>query len=313
MIFTRDKLARTQRLYQGNTSATKEELDQAHSQATAAEQLFLAAQADLELAEKGPREEKIVQAEARMETAQEQVNLLNDRLEKFTIEAPFDGYIVAEHTEQGQWIKSGDPVAEVIAIDPIEVTVSVPQSDIAGLQAAVAEFAGREQAAPAGVRVDALGAETYPGQIVRVVPQADLRSRTFPVKVQLPNPIEGRSHKLKAGMLAHVTLPIGAAAPGTLVPKDALVLGGGQSRVFVVVTDPQSKMQIAKEVLVETGLSEGDWIEVRGDVQKGQQVVVRGNERIRDGQPVEVLSTSPAAPPDSAAAPAMNESARSER
>lgn len=90
MIFTKDKLARTQRLYESRTSASREELDQALSQAQAAEQLFLAAQASYELAVNGPREERVLQAQARMEQAQQQRNLLVDRLEKFTIRAPFE-------------------------------------------------------------------------------------------------------------------------------------------------------------------------------------------------------------------------------
>lgn len=294
MTFTKDKLARTQRLYQANSSASREQLDQATSEATAAEQLYLAAQADLALVQQGPRQEKILQAQARMEFAQEQVNLLNDRLEKYTIKAPFDGYVVAEGTEEGQWIKSGDIVAEVIAIDPIEVTVSVPEHYIAGLQAAIAELDGQQQPALAEVRVDAFGPQPFQGEVVRIVPQADLRSRTFPVIVRLPNPLQGKLHLLKAGMLAHVTLPIGKEAPGTLVPKDALVLGGATPQVFVVVSDPQTKGQVARSVSVETGLSQGEWIQVKGDVKKGHQVVIRGNERIRDGQPVMVLSTAAA-------------------
>jgi RND family efflux transporter MFP subunit len=290
-VFTKDKLARTQRLFNSNSSASREQLDQVTSEATAAEQLFLAAQADLQLAEQGPRQEKILQAQARMESAQEQVNLLNDRLEKYTIKAPFDGYVVAEGAEEGQWIQSGDVVAEVIAIDPIDVTVGVPEQYIAGLQAAVADFESRQEVARADVLVDAFGPQPFAGEVVRIVPQADLRSRTFPVKVRLPNPLQGRSHALKAGMLAHVTLPTGQETPGTLVPKDALILGGASPRILVVVTDPQSKQQVAKEVVVETGLSDGEWIQVKGDVRQGQQVVVRGNERIRDGQPVQVIST----------------------
>jgi HlyD family secretion protein len=275
MIFTRDKLARTQRLHQTNVSASREELDQAQSQATAAEQLF--------------------QAEARMQSAQEQVNLLNDRLEKYTIKAPFDGYVVAEHTEQGEWIKSGDPIVEVIAIDPIEVTVQVPENYISGLQAAVADDESRQVPTLASVRVEAFAPDTFEGQVVRIVPQADLRARTFPVKVRLSNPLQGRAHALKAGMLAQVTLPVGKPSPGILVPKDALVLGQRGTSVFVVVTEPESQLQVAREVPVETGLSEGQLIQVKGAITKGQQVVVRGNERIRDGQPVEVISTATSA------------------
>ncbi len=290
-IFTQDKLQRTHKLFESRSSVSREELDQAMSQATAADQLFIAAQANYAMAEKGPRQERVMQAQARMEAAQEQVNLLNDRLEKYTIKAPFNGYVVAEHTEQGEWMKSGNPVVDLVAIDPIEVTVSVPENYIGGVQASVAEYEERQEAAPADVRIEALGPQPFSGRIVRIVPQADLKSRTFPVKVHVANPVQGRSHLLKAGMLAHVTLPTGQPQQSTLVPKDALVLGGPSPQVLVVATNPQTKGLMAKAVPVETGLSEGDWIQVKGEVRAGQQVVIRGNERIRDGQPVQVIST----------------------
>lgn len=293
MVFAQEKQRRWQKLFVSGNSTSKEEIELANSQALAAEQAFVAAQADYDLAVKGPREEKVAQALARKLFAEEQVNLLTDRLEKYTIKAPFDGYVVAKHSEQGEWIKSGELVAEVIAIDPIEVTVNVPENYIAGLQAAVAEYEGRNEAAPAEVLIDSFGTEPYQGQVVRIVPQADLRSRTFPVKVHVANPKVGRSHLLKAGMLASVVLPIGEEVSATLVPKDALVLGGKSPQVLVLAANPQDKSQIARAVAVETGLSEGGWIQVKGNIQPGQQVIVRGNERIRDGQPVQILSTTP--------------------
>jgi RND family efflux transporter MFP subunit len=323
LTYTTEKLARTQKLFQGQGSTTREEYDLAVSQAQAANQAFLAAQADVDLAEKGNRVEQIEQSRARMEGAQEQVNLLEDRLEKYSIKAPFDGYVVAENTEVGEWVKSGDPIFEIIAVDPMEVTVNVPEKYLPGLQKVMATGDAAEIPTLAVVNVDAIGFEPFTGTVIQVVPQADLRSRTFPVKVHLPNESLGRSHRFAAGMLAHVRLPVGQERPGTLVPKDALVLGDVKPAIFIGVTDATTKETVARKVPVEMGLSHQGLVQVTSllpnlPLQAGQMAIVRGNERLRDGQPIRIVShidsgVAPATEAPPPAEPSPGASARVER
>jgi HlyD family secretion protein len=323
LTYTTEKLARTQKLFQGQGSTTREEYDLAVSQAQAANQAFLAAQADVDLAEKGNRVEQIEQSRARMEGAQEQVNLLEDRLEKYSIKAPFDGYVVAENTEVGEWVKSGDPIFEIIAVDPMEVTVNVPEKYLPGLQKVMATGDAAEIPTLAVVNVDAIGFEPFTGTVMQVVPQADLRSRTFPVKVHLPNESLGRSHRFAAGMLAHVRLPVGQERPGTLVPKDALVLGDVKPAIFIGVPDATTKETVARKVPVEMGLSHQGLVQVTSllpnlPLQAGQMAIVRGNERLRDGQPIRIVSqmdsgSAPATEAPPPAEPSPGASARVER
>lgn len=294
MDFAKEKQRRWQRLFDQGNSTSREEMELANQEAIAAEQSYLSAVAVHKLVLEGPRAEKKAQAAARRDVAAEQVNLLRNRLEKYTMRSPFAGYVVAEHTEVGAWISQGDIVAEVIEIDPIEVTVNVPELYIAGLQETVAGYQERGETASADVRVDALGQTPFSAIITSIVPQADLRSRTFPVKVQLANPVQGAGHLLKAGMIAHVTVPIGKPQPSTLVPKDALVLGGISPVICVIETDPKTKQSVVRMAPVELGLSQGKYVQVTGDVKVGQQVVIRGNERLRPGQSVKIID-APAA------------------
>ena len=310
-------------MFEGQGSTTREEYDLALSQAQAANQAFLAAQADFDLAEQGNRAEQIEQSRARMEGAKEQVNLLEDRLEKYSIKAPFDGYVVAEHTEVGEWVKSGDPIFEIISVDPMEVTVNVPERYLPGLQKVMANGHASGTATQAVVHVDAIGFEPFAGTVEQVVPQADLRSRPFPVKVHLPNESLGQSHRFAAGMLAHVRLPVGQERQGTLVPKDALVLGDVKPAIFIGVTDATTKETVARRIPVEMGLSHQGLVQVTSllptlPLQAGQMVIVRGNERLRDGQPVRIVSqidAGGAAPMDAPppAEPSPGASARVER
>ena len=70
-----------------------------------------------------------------------------------------------------------------------------------------------------------------------IVPQADPRTRTFPVKVRVKNEVVNGNVRLKAGMFAQVTLASTRTAKRRMIPKDALVLGGQSSMVYAVVPD----------------------------------------------------------------------------
>jgi RND family efflux transporter MFP subunit len=291
--YAKARHARADALFQRGTAITQEDMDLSFSNLTAAEQNYLAAQAAYDLVKKGPRQEKKDQAAARLLAQQEMVHQLEDRLRKFTVKAPFDGYVVNEFTEVGAWITRGDHIAEVISIDPMEIEVSVPESAIGNLQRAMTAAEEAGALLEAVVRVDAIGVEPYTGVVERIVPQADVRSRTFPVKVLLANPAEGKSNKFKAGMICHVSLPVGKRQQVLLVPKDAVVLGGKSLRVMVAETtiDPATKKEIsvAKAVPVEIGAAFGDQFEISGPLAKGDSVITRGNERLMPGQPLNIV------------------------
>lgn len=285
--FARSRLARAQSLARGGGgSITQEELDEARSVATAAEQRVVATQAAYDLVMKGPREEKVLQAEARVNAAREAVNLLQDRLKKYTLRAPFDGYVVAKHTEAGAWVKTADPVADVVELDPVIIRVPVLELYIANLWSAWNVAAEAKSEVSAQVTVEAVP-QAFTGVVDSIVPQADLRSRTFPVRVRVANPKTGKIHPLQAGMLARVTLPVGQMQNATLVPKDALVLGGPTPVVFAV-DGGEAGRTVVRAVPVQLGVADGDLIQVTGGLRAGESIVVRGNERLRNGQEVQI-------------------------
>ena len=158
------------------------------------------------------------------------------------------------------------------------------------------------------VEITALPKQILTGTIVSIIPQADPRTRTFPVKIRLRNTITRGDPLIKSGMLSRVTLPTGALTRALLVPKDALVLGGrGGPMVYLVVADPSdSKKQVARPVPVRLGVAIGSLIQVSGEIRAGQRVVVQGNERLRPGQAVRPkrVSTRGASAPSKPAPPA---------
>jgi HlyD family secretion protein len=260
---------------------SSQDRDEAIALADETEAAYLEAKAALTLLENSPRWEKIFQAWARLDSQQAEVRRLQEQLLRHTIVAPFDGYVVAKHAEVGQWVQTGDPVVEVAQLDPVYVTAGVLEDYIGDL----------DVGAPARVEVTALPNEKpFTGNVKIIVPKADLRTRTFPVKVEVPNRKRGSTLVLKAGLFARVTLPVGTQDKALLVPKDALVLDGSSRQVFVIEPmTPDSKKGKVRGVPVRLGIAEDDQIEVKGDLQADQLVVTEGNERLRPGQEVEIV------------------------
>ena len=285
MEYENKRSARIARLYSQQQATSAEERDEAVSAAAAAAEDYEDAKAELELAIAGPRAEQIAQAQARVDIQQAVVERLEDQLGKHTMISQFDGFVTARFAERGQWVNQGDPVVEVSSLNEVDVIVSVVEQHI--------PFIRLGEHVP--VRVSAMPDQLLDGTVVAVIPKGDDRARTFPVKVRVQNLTAEGQPRLKAGMLASVSLPTGSPRPSLLVPKDAIVLGGPSPLVYVVESSGREGVpEVAQPVPVQLGLVHEDWIQVLGSLKAGDRVVVEGNERLRPGQPVMVVRTIPA-------------------
>ena len=278
------KLQRTKALYERNAVA-EDILQDDVSKALAATQAYEAAKAVEEMVVAGPRAEKIAQAEARAAIAQEEVNRLQDLLTKHVITSPFDGFVVAEHTEVGQWIKSGELVAEVEELAQIEVETQVLENYL--------DFV--KPGEKARVEITALPKQSFIGVVDQVIPRADERSRNFPVKVRLENKFDEQGRPIvKSGMFARVWLPVERRASVLLIPNDAVVLGGASPMVFVAERKtPGAAEATVRPVVVQLGSAFESFIEVLdGGLTAGEELVIEGNERLRPGQAVRIVPAS---------------------
>lgn len=199
------------------------------------------------------------------------IRQVRDSLNKSKILAPFDGWITQEFTEIGQWVEEGGPVVEVVDLSRVQVEVPLPERYVSHIQIHD----------PVTATFDGLPAFEARGQVFSLVAQADRTARTFPVKVEIPNP----ALAIKSGMVSRVTLRIDRPHQGLVVPKDALVLRGGKAFVFRVNEGTVDQIAVTAVLHVE------DLVEIEGPVQAGMDVVVEGNERLFPGQPVRILET----------------------
>lgn len=268
------------------SAASTSDLENAREQYAATGFALKATEALLHRIQAGPRPESIAQASAQVELQQQRVNLLQDRMTKFTIEAPFDGFVAAEFTEVGAWIMRGDPIAQVIQMDEVEIQAQVTAEHAVQLR----------RGDTIRVEFPELPDQLLTGTVDRIVPVAEARARTFPVYVRMKNTVRDGSPMLMAGMLARVDLPAGQRQKLPLVPKDSLVLNETDRTVFVVELDSTSgsgedaqRTGTVRKVSVDLGVAVAGRIQVRGKIRVGDLVVVVGNERLIPGAKVKIL------------------------
>ena len=209
---------------------------------------------------------------ARLVQLKSQIEQDEYNLSVSSIKAPFSGFVVAKHTEVGQWVQEGGEVLELIEVDRLKIVINIPENYVAKLKAQDRVI----------VSFDALPDVSIEAKIDSIVPQADSESRTFPVRIILDN----KEFLIKSGMVARASFLIGDEKPVMLVPKDAIIEFNKNKMVYVVNDGS------AQPVPVSLGFAFEDMIQVSGQISKGQQVVIRGNERLRPNQPVKVINGS---------------------
>jgi RND family efflux transporter MFP subunit len=211
-------------------------------------------------------ETRVTALGAQLEGAKAAERLAGARLGRHRVRAPFDGVVARRHVDPGDWVDPGVPVLDFVRADSVEVVVDAPL-----------DLASR-------VRVDDVVrlAGQATGRIVGVVPALDPTSRTAPIRVAPDGPIEGTV----PGSPVQVGFDV-AMSGGVIVPRDAVVPGPTESRVFKVVDGTARPVGVralantADEVLVE--------VLGGATLAAGDRLVVRGNERLRPDQAVTVV------------------------
>jgi membrane fusion protein (multidrug efflux system) len=187
------------------------------------------------------------------------------RLGHATIGAPFDGLVNSLELDPGAYVQPGTPIAEILDVSKIEVSVPVSDRQVGAIEVGVV----------AKVRIDPLGNDLVEGRIVRVgaAPQSD--TQRFPVIVELDNP----DGKLLPGMLAHVRLELGETST-IRIPARAVLHEFELDYVYTL--DVQDAVHRTR-VSIRPVPFRSDLVEVREGLRDGDRVVTTAISRLRDG------------------------------
>tara|TARA_B100001750_G_scaffold157518_1_gene126767 strand:+ start:117 stop:1214 length:1098 start_codon:yes stop_codon:yes gene_type:complete len=192
-------------------------------------------------------------------------------LSRHSVTAPFDGVVAARLVDQGDWVSPGTPAIELVADTTLEVFVRVEPELLVDVDVGATATLAR-------------GDRTVSARVEGVVRALDPETRTAQLRLL---PTEDPPQWLLAGAAVDVIFEIHHGGEGVLVPRDALVEGVAQTRVVLIADGAAQPVDV--EVL-ERGLTEAR-VRAEGEssLSAGTALVTRGNERLRPGQPVQVV------------------------
>lgn len=226
---------------------------------------------EVAIAEAGANE-----AEAEVTSARAELRLAEIALEYTQITAPYDGVITRRLSEAGSYASAGDELVNMIADQSLEVEADVPSNRLLGLTSG------------ATVEVVLDNGTEFQASVRAIIPNENPLTRTRAVRFV---PDFGPQGQAAAGLLANeqsvtVQVPIGAPREIASVHKDAIIQRPDGPVVFVVVDGK------AEQRSVVLGEPVGSRYEVLDGLAVGDLVVVRGNERLQPGAPVQIEEAS---------------------
>jgi RND family efflux transporter MFP subunit len=201
------------------------------------------------------------------EAAKAQAQSQKDLQAYLRITAPFDGVVTDRLTHPGALVgPSTDPLVVIQQVSRLRLVVAVPEEDLGGVV----------HGAQVPFRVPAFPDRAYTGTVARLAHALDPKTRTEPIELDVIN----RDSTLAPGMYPTVKWPIRTTRAALYVPKTSVVTTS--ERTFVI----RPRDGKAEWVDVKKGPSDGDLIEVFGNLHPGDQVVRRASDETREGSPL---------------------------
>ncbi|MGA3888681.1 efflux RND transporter periplasmic adaptor subunit [Ralstonia nicotianae] len=264
-------LALAQQSAQAQLQAAKTDRDLAASDLKRFSELF--AKGFISAAEQQRHQANYDAAQARYDQAVAGYRNQSNQAAYATLEADADGVVTSVDAEVGQVVSAGQPVVRVAQTAEKEVVVGIPEDQVDALR----------KSPDVRIKLWADPSRSLPGKVREIAPAADPVTRTYTVKITVPNP----PPDLKLGMTAVATFvrPGGGADSGGMgvrVPITALLQEQGKNVVWLY----DAASQTVKPVPVTVGAPRDNVLLVTGGLSPGQTIVTAGVHLLKAGQHV---------------------------
>ena len=235
------------------------------------EAAYLASQQRYDMAQSGTRVEDKLAASAQHVAATAQMAEAKKRLADCQLRAPISGYIGMRQIDVGVTVAPGVPVISVVDLDPVKVRAGIPEAEVGKVR----------EGSRAEVSIPSLDGQKFDGRVEAIAAASDPASRTYVSKIVVPNP----KRQLRAGMVSEARLIGDTQVNAITVPGSAIVRDArGVTQVYLL-TPGQNRAYSRR---VEIGSMIDNEVEIRSGLAGNEQVVVDGQNYLRDGALVKI-------------------------
>ena len=202
-------------------------------------------------------------AKSDLAIAQIRQEQIQDQINRAVITAPFDATVTNRFHYAGEYVNQSRHIADMVDSNHLEAIAYLPLKHLPQVKV--------------GDAIALNGANhNLTSNISAIIPNADPRSQTVELRIKLE---QNARQFWAAGQLINMELALTNATPSLTVSRDALIIR--QSGVYVMRINKDNK---AQRIAVKVGEGRQDWVAVEGDLQIGDNVAIRGAERLNDGQ-----------------------------
>jgi RND family efflux transporter MFP subunit len=223
-------------------------------------------------------EMQYLQAKAQYEAQTKSVEQLKSQLEKTTILAPFDGVIDAVFKEPGTVIAPGrgSEVFRIVNLSNMYITAEVPERYIASVT--------KNKKVKVSFPVLGLNVNSAIRQVSNFINPSN---RSFEIEV----PVANKSGNIKPNLTARLQINDYTNTKAILIPQSIISENAnGEQFIYVVKNKKENKEAVAERVVIKTGKTQGDVIEVLAHLPAGTEVVQEGARSVNNGQTVRVIN-----------------------
>lgn len=208
-------------------------------------------------------------AEAQYRQAAAALEAVQYQYDNTVITSPISGIVNSLELEVGDMAGPNSPAARIVKIDAVNVEFSVTEGQVNKIAV------GQE----ADVLIASASREPFQGKIVSISTASDPQTRLYPVKIRIAN----YDNIIKPGMFAEVELILSRKADAVSVPVGSVFVRNGEEGVFLV---ENGKAVFRK---VESGIDDGEYLEIIEGLEPGEELVVTGQNLITENTSVKVV------------------------
>ena len=218
-----------------------------------------------------------LQAKSSYEAQAQAVAQLKQQVSKTTVRAPFSGTIDDVITEQGSVVAAGQSqLMRIINLDDMYIETDIPESYVTNV------VKGKEVT----VEFPILG-KTIDSKIRQTGNFINPSNRTFKVEVGVPN----SDKSIKPNLTAKLKINDYTNNQAFLVPQSIISENAeGEQYIYIINNKNTNEEGIANRVIIKTGRTQGDVIEVLEGVENGTEIIQEGARSVKDGQTVKVIN-----------------------
>ncbi len=222
-------------------------------------------------------EMQYLQAKSNYEAQDQAIAQLEQQVAKTIVRAPFSGTIDDVLTEQGSVVMPGQSqLMRIVNLDNMYIVTDVPEKYITNIT----------RNKKVEVEFPILG-KKIDSKVRQVGDFINPSNRTFKVEISVPN----KEKSIKPNLTAKLRINDYSNENAFLIPQGIISENAiGEQYIYVITEKVDNNEATAEKRIIETGLTQGDYIEVTKGLQTGNEVILEGARSVNDGQKVKIIN-----------------------